>query len=44
MDSAQVVSRFEAEALHLHAHAGLESSRGHDHERTIEAPQRLVAL
>jgi serine/threonine protein kinase/tetratricopeptide (TPR) repeat protein len=34
----------EAEALLLRAHAGLESSRGHDHERTIEARRRLVAL
>ena len=34
----------EAEALLLRAHAGLESSRGRDHERTVEARQRLVAL
>jgi serine/threonine protein kinase len=34
----------EAEALLLRAHSGLESSRGHDHERTVEARQRLVAL
>ena len=34
----------EAEALLLQARAGLESSRGHDHERTVEARQRLVAL
>jgi tetratricopeptide (TPR) repeat protein len=34
----------EAEALLLHAHARLESSQGHDHERTLEGRQRLVAL
>jgi hypothetical protein len=34
----------EAEALLLRAHAGLESSRGHDHARTVETRQRLVAL
>jgi tetratricopeptide (TPR) repeat protein len=34
----------EAEALLLRAHASLESSRGPDHERTVEARQRLVAL
>ena len=34
----------EAEALLLRAHAGLLSSRGPDHERTVEARQRLVAL
>jgi non-specific serine/threonine protein kinase/serine/threonine-protein kinase len=34
----------EAEALLLQARAGLESSRGHDHERTVEARRRLVAL
>jgi serine/threonine protein kinase len=34
----------EAEALLLRAHAALESSRGHDHERTVEARKRLVAL
>jgi serine/threonine protein kinase/Tfp pilus assembly protein PilF len=34
----------EAEALLLRAHAGLEASRGQDHERTVEARQRLVTL
>jgi serine/threonine-protein kinase len=34
----------EAEALLIHAHAGLESSRGPDHARTVETRQRLVAL
>ena len=34
----------EAEALLLRAHDGLESSRGRDHARTVEARQRLVAL
>jgi tetratricopeptide (TPR) repeat protein len=34
----------EAEALLLQAHAGLLASRGHDHERTVETRQRLVAL
>jgi hypothetical protein len=34
----------EAEALLLRAHAGLETSRGGDHDRTVEARRRLVAL
>ncbi len=34
----------EAEALLLQAHAGLEASRGRDHERTVETRGRLVAL
>jgi serine/threonine protein kinase/tetratricopeptide (TPR) repeat protein len=34
----------EAEALLLDAHAGLEASRGRDHERTVETRQRLVDL
>ena len=34
----------EAEALLLRAHAGLETSRGRDHERTVETRERLVAL
>jgi len=34
----------EAEPLLLQAAAGLEKSRGRDHERTLEARQRLVAL
>ena len=34
----------EAETLLLRAHAGLESSRGLEHARTIETRQRLVAL
>jgi len=34
----------EAEALLLRAHAALESSRDRDHERTVEARQRLAAL
>jgi tetratricopeptide (TPR) repeat protein len=34
----------EAEALLLRAHAGLEASRGRDHDRTVEARKRLVAL
>jgi serine/threonine-protein kinase len=34
----------EAETLLLRAQASLESSRGHDHERTVEARRRLVAL
>jgi tetratricopeptide (TPR) repeat protein len=34
----------EAETLLLRAHAGLVTSRGPDHERTVEARHRLVAL
>ncbi len=34
----------EAEALLLRAHAGLETSRGGGHDRTVEARRRLVAL
>ena len=34
----------EAERLLLRAHAGLESSRGPDHDRTVEARKRLVDL
>jgi tetratricopeptide (TPR) repeat protein len=34
----------EAEPLLLRAAAGLEKSRGRDHERTVEARQRLAAL
>ncbi len=34
----------EAEALLLRAHAGLESSRGPDHDRTVEARKRLTDL
>jgi serine/threonine-protein kinase len=34
----------EAEKLLLRAHTGLESSRGRDHARTVEARRRLVAL